>query len=142
MGIAKQAASRATCPRAQVGAVITVNNRIVATGYNGSPSGEPHCEDEGCVIHANHCIRTIHAEVNAIVNAVADLRGGKMYCTHLPCYECSKLILQVGIVEVWCDTLYMDDRSQQYGNPLIKNIRVYANNARIDELVDNTTDGV
>ncbi len=67
--IAKEVASRSTCKRASVGAVITRNNRILATGYNGAPGEEPHCLDEGCIIRNNHCIRAVHAEINAVHQA-------------------------------------------------------------------------
>lgn len=60
-------ATRSTCPRLSVGAVITKNNEIIATGYNGAVKGEDHCIDHGCLIQDGHCIRTIHAEMNAIM---------------------------------------------------------------------------
>ncbi len=80
--IAKEVASRSTCKRAAVGAVITRNNRILATGYNGAPEGEPHCLDVGCVIRDNHCVRVFHAEINAINQAkkhVVNLRDATLY---------------------------------------------------------------
>lgn len=80
--IAKEIASRSTCSRAAVGAVITRNNRILATGYNGAPKGEPHCLDEGCIIKDDHCVRASHAETNAINQAkdhVINLRDATLY---------------------------------------------------------------
>lgn len=102
MGLAHRVATRATCPRAAVGAVIVKDNRILGTGYNGSPSGTAHCIDEGCIMSRNHCIRTIHAEVNAILDALqrGSVRGATLYCTHYPCANCAKLIKQVGIIKV------------------------------------------
>ena len=67
--VAQVLAQRSTCPRAQVGAVIVRNNRIIATGYNGAAAGEAHCTDKGCKIENNHCIRAIHAETNAVAQA-------------------------------------------------------------------------
>ncbi len=67
--IAKEVAARSTCQRASVGAVIVKENRILATGYNGAPEGEDHCTEEGCRMYDGHCIRTIHAEENAILQA-------------------------------------------------------------------------
>lgn len=81
--IAKEVASRSTCNRAAVGVVIVRDNRIIATGYNGSPPGKPHCIDEGCIMKDGHCIRTVHAEANAIRQAnqyVIRLKGAKLYC--------------------------------------------------------------
>lgn len=89
LNIAKAVALRSTCPRLQVGAVITYKNKIVTTGYNGAPSGEPHCTEVGCMIVDGHCKRTIHAEENAL--AQLGQRDGyplKMYVTHKPCVIC------------------------------------------------------
>ena len=99
MGIAMQVSSRSTCPRASVGAVIIQDNRIIGTGYNGSVAGHPHCTDVGCYIVGNHCVRTIHAEVNALLTALERGRvdGATVYCTHYPCIQCSKLLVQAGI---------------------------------------------
>lgn len=94
--MAVNAAERATCPRLHVGAVATKNNRVVGTGYNGSLPGEPHCDDIGCLMVDNHCIRTIHAEENAVRNAEGR-DPDCLYCTHLPCLHCLKTILAAGI---------------------------------------------
>lgn len=80
--IAKEVASRSTCERASVGAVIVRNNRILATGYNGAPEGMHHCLDKGCVVKDNHCVRAVHAEINAINQAkdhVVNLRDATLY---------------------------------------------------------------
>ena len=71
INIAKEVATRATCPRAAVGALITKKDRILSTGYNGAPSGEPHCTEAGCLTdeHGRHCQRTVHAETNAVTQA-------------------------------------------------------------------------
>lgn len=77
--IAKEVASRSTCPRAAVGAVITKDNRILATGYNGAPAGEPHCIDVGCLMKDEHCRRASHAEANAMAHAPVLLDGATLY---------------------------------------------------------------
>jgi len=111
MNIAMIVATRATCPRASVGAVITKNNRIVATGYNGALPGEPHCSDEGCILGKNlengvwveHCLRAKHAEENAIryTRKFRDTFGATLYVTRFPCfYKCRKLILWRGISKI------------------------------------------
>ena len=109
--IAKTISKRSTCNRAQVGAVLTVENRILATGYNGSIKGDDHCTDVGCLIENGHCIRTVHAEMNTIANAAIEevsTRDTTLYCTHFPCARCMPLLIQSGVKEV----VYVND----YGN--------------------------
>lgn len=99
---------RATCDRLLVGSVIVKGNNILSTGYNGSPKGEEHCIDVGCQMKKGSCIRTIHAEMNAIMNSLqngVDLEGSTLYVTHYPCYICAKHIVQVGIIRV----VYIED---------------------------------
>lgn len=94
---------RATCDRLSVGSVIVKNNKVVSTGYNGSPTGEEHCNDVGCLMDKGSCIRTIHAEMNAIMNSLENgvrVLGATIYVTHYPCYVCAKHIVQAGIKRV------------------------------------------
>lgn len=102
MDIANTTAKRSTCDRASVGCVITKENIIISTGYNGSIHGEPHCDDVGHLMDdAGHCIRTIHAEQNAILHAERDkLIGSTAYVTHEPCHICSRLLKQAGVTRV------------------------------------------
>jgi dCMP deaminase len=103
MDIAFQVSERSTCPRLHVGAVLVRDKRLKGTGYNGSPKGLPHCDDEehGCYIKNNHCIRTIHAEVNCLLEVSPEERAGAtLYVTHTPCPECQKLIITSGISRV------------------------------------------
>ena len=105
-------ANRATCDRGKSGAVITKNKRIISTGYVGSPIGLPHCDEIGHefkdTIHEDghitkHCVRTTHAEQNAICQAARfgiSIDGGTLYCTMTPCYICTKMIINSGIVRV------------------------------------------
>lgn len=101
--MAHHAASRATCPRAQVGCVLVRNRRILTTGYNGSPAGLPHCLEVGCMIIDGHCLRSIHAEQNAIIQAAlhgVTTFGATCYATHYPCIHCAKILINAGIVRV------------------------------------------
>jgi len=110
--IASVVAQRSTCDRKHVGAVLVRDNRIISIGYNGSPSGLPHCDDEGC-IHGplGNCIRTIHAEVNTIAFAARQgisTENAMMYITTEPCLDCAKLMINAGIKEVVCMSSYRD----------------------------------
>lgn len=102
LAIAEVMAQRGTCERAQVGAVIVRDKRVVSTGYNGSPAGLPHCKEAGCD-NTKPCTITVHAEANAIVFAARHgipLDGTILYCTHSPCLACSQLIINAGVSEV------------------------------------------
>lgn len=109
LSIAKQVQERSTCPRKQVGVVITRDNVILATGYNGSITRQPHCDEVGCMMENDHCVRTIHAEVNAITNAAkmgTSVNGGTMYCTGFPCWPCFKVVANAGIKTVYVTDYY------------------------------------
>ena len=100
MSIASVVATRATCKRKQVGAVIVRDRVLLSTGYNGSVRGLPHCTDVGCVMEDGHCITTVHAEANAIIQAAKNgvgIDGATIYTTASPCWPCLKLILNSGI---------------------------------------------
>lgn len=101
MDIAFMVRERSTCPRLHVGAVVVKDKRIKGTGYNGSPPHMDHCDHVGCLMINNHCKRTIHAEVNAIMECSPEQRqGATLYVTAQPCIECSKLIIASGITRV------------------------------------------
>lgn len=112
-------ASRGTCRRKKVGAVLTKDRRVVSTGYVGSIRGQQHCTDEcGCEIPEGQtgCIRTVHAESNAIAQAAANgvsTQGATLYCTMLPCVGCFKLIANSGIVRIVYDETYRIDTTIQ-----------------------------
>src|SRR3989344_4813736 len=108
--IAEHVGSRSTCDRAHVGAVITKNNVIMSTGYNGAPRGLPHCDDIGHEIVGGHCVRTVHAEANAIAQAARNglsIDGACIYLTNSPCYDCFKMIINSGVSEVKYKNFYM-----------------------------------
>jgi len=97
-------ASRSTCNRANVGCVITKEDRIIASGYNGSLPGEPHCGDDNHLLIDNHCVRTTHAEMNALMFCAKNginVEGCEMYITHSPCPLCTKLLIMAGITKVY-----------------------------------------
>lgn len=114
LSIVKIVGSRGTCDRFRGGCVITKDKRIVATGYAGSPVGLPHCDEVGHEMHSvtnvdgsvsRHCVRTIHAEQNAICEAARRgiaLEGGTLYCQMTPCYVCAKMLINAGIKRVVC----------------------------------------
>ena len=111
MQIARQVATRGTCPRASVGAVVVLHRRILTTGYNGAPSGTEHCSDVGCLMVNDHCLRTTHAEANAIVQGALHgvaLAGSSIYTTHQPCAGCTKLLISAGITRVIYERPYTD----------------------------------
>ena len=109
--VARVVARRASCDRAQVGAVLVDSlNRIIATGYNGAPRGLPSCDEVGHLLVDGHCLRTIHAEANALMNAVADPRGSTLYVTHYPCIRCANLLVQAGVVRVVAREAYGDTK--------------------------------
>jgi dCMP deaminase len=117
MNIANEVAKRSTCERAQVGAVIVKEKRILTTGYNGSPRGLPHCFEVGCLMDNGHCVRTLHAEQNAIIQAALHgiiTEGATIYVTHQPCFLCAKMIINAGLVQIVYDKEYPDDRSREF----------------------------
>jgi len=100
MKIAEDVALRSTCDRAMVGAVLVREKHIIATGYNGSPAGLEHCDDIGHLMVDGHCVRTVHAEVNAIIQAAVFGQATKdadCYVTHFPCLNCTKMLINARI---------------------------------------------
>ena len=101
-------AERSTCDRAHVGAVLVRDKRILTTGFNGSPAGLPHCDDVGHLLVDGHCVRTIHAETNAIIQAAlhgVSTKGATCYVTHFPCINCTKILINAGITRI----VYLND---------------------------------
>jgi dCMP deaminase len=114
MTIAQDVATRATCDRLKVGAVIVKDNRILTTGYNGSLPGTPHCDDIGHLLKDGHCVRTIHAEANAVLQAARfgiSLEGAVCYCTFKPCLSCLKLLLGAGVRKIIYGEIYGNQKS-------------------------------
>jgi len=133
MELVKTVGKRGTCDRGRSGAIIVKNKRILTTGYVGSPAGMPHCDEVGHLIHdvinadgtqSKHCIRTVHAEQNAIVQAAlhgVSTQGATIYTKFEPCFICAKLIVNSGIKKVVCEKKY---HSAQLSRELLKNAGV------------------
>ncbi|PIN78893.1 deaminase [Candidatus Woesearchaeota archaeon CG10_big_fil_rev_8_21_14_0_10_34_8] len=113
MDIAEQVATRSTCDRKFVGAVIVKDKTILSTGYNGSIRKMPHCDEIGHIIENDHCVATVHAEANAIVQAAMNgvkIDGAEIYITASPCWNCFKLIANAGLKTVYYKEFYKDNR--------------------------------
>tara|TARA_A100001037_G_scaffold306771_1_gene355300 strand:- start:13153 stop:13578 length:426 start_codon:yes stop_codon:yes gene_type:complete len=113
MNIAIEVATRSTCDRKHVGAVIVREKTILSTGYNGSIKGLAHCDEVGHEMVDGHCVRTTHAEANAIVQAAkngVEINSSEIFVTASPCYNCFKLIANAGIKTIYYAEFYRDDR--------------------------------
>ena len=126
MNIAQVVSSRSTCPRKYVGAVIVRNRTILSTGYNGSIRGMPHCSDVGHMMEAGHCVATIHAEANAIIQAARNgvmIDGATLYVTASPCWSCFKQSANAGVNRICYGEFYRDERifavAEQLGIELV-----------------------
>ena len=134
---------RSTCSRLSVGATIVKDKRIIAGGYNGSIKGDEHCIDVGCKVIEGHCVRTIHAEINAILQCSkfgVCTEGAAIYVTHFPCLNCTKSIIQAGIKEI----CYANDyRNNEYAQELLERSGVvvrkvdYDVKTVVERLLDN-----
>jgi dCMP deaminase len=112
MKIAHAVSERSTCDRAEVGCVLVLEKRILTTGFNGSPAGQDHCDESGHLMVDGHCVRTIHAETNAIIQAAlhgVSTRGATCYVTHLPCINCTKALINAGITRIVYEADYRKD---------------------------------
>lgn len=111
--------TRSTCSRLAVGATMVRDRRVISGGYNGSVSGDVHCIDVGCYVVEGHCVRTVHAEVNAIIQCAkfgVPTEGADIYVTHFPCLQCTKTIIQSGIANLY----YLHEyRSSEYAKELL-----------------------
>jgi dCMP deaminase len=120
MGVTYMVSCRSTCLRRRVGAVAVRDRRILATGYNGTPSGIPHCLDVGCLRERlkvpsgqrHEICRGLHAEQNVIVQAAThgvSIQGAELYCTTRPCVQCAKMLINCGIRRIWYAEDYSDE---------------------------------
>ena len=116
MDITEQVSHRATCDRKRVGAVIVKDRRILATGYNGSLIGAKHCDEVGHLIENNHCIRTIHAEINAVAQCAKygiSCNGASLYVNTFPCWNCFKTCVNTGIKEIYYKDEYHSELKEK-----------------------------
>lgn len=111
---------RSTCSRLAVGATIVRDKRVISGGYNGSVSGDVHCIDDGCYVVDGHCVRTVHAEANALLQCAkfgVKTEGADVYVTHFPCLQCTKQLIQSGINKIF----YLEDyHNHDYAVELLK----------------------
>ncbi len=117
MNIAEQVATRSTCSRKNVGAVVVRDRTILSTGYNGSLRGAPHCDEAGHDMENDHCVRTVHAEANAVAQAAKHgvrIDEAEIYVTASPCLTCFKLIANSGIRKIFFKEFYRDNRITEY----------------------------
>ena len=113
MNIARVVSSRATCHRKFVGAVIVRDRTILSTGYNGSIRGLDHCSDVGHMMEDGHCVATIHAEMNAIIQAARNgvrIEQASIYITASPCWGCFKALANAGLSRICYGEFYRDER--------------------------------
>ncbi|MCA1031822.1 ComE operon protein 2 [Bacillus timonensis] len=128
-------ALRSTCTRLAVGATIVRDKRIIAGGYNGSIAGGTHCIDDGCYVIDNHCVRTIHAEMNALLQCAkfgVPTEGAEIYVTHFPCLQCCKSIIQSGIKAVYYAKSY---KNHPYAIELFEKAGVVVEHVELDEMI-------
>ena len=115
--LAMLASERATCPRMHCGCVLVRNRNVISTGYNGSIPGDEHCEDIGCLMVDSHCVRTVHAEMNALIQAAKKghaVEGSTAYITNMPCTTCAKAMITAGIKRVVVFSDYHDTLATQF----------------------------
>ena len=113
MNIAKEVATRSTCDRKHVGSVIVRDKTILSTGYNGSIRGMPHCDEAGHMMENDHCVATIHAEANAVLQAAKNgvmIDKAEVYISASPCWPCFKMLANAGIKKIYYGEFYRDDR--------------------------------
>lgn len=111
------ASERATCPRMHCGCLLVKGRYVLSTGYNGSLPGTPHCDEEGCLVVNDHCVRTNHAEINAICQAGRHgvrLDEATAYVTNMPCTACAKALIAAGIVRVVIFSGYHDTLAERF----------------------------
>jgi dCMP deaminase len=112
--IAAAVGQRSTCRRRKVGALLVRDRRILVTGFNGAVRGQPHCLEVGCDMQDGHCVRAVHAEVNAVIQAAlhgVSTLGSTLYCTSQPCHGCTKVLLNAGVAAVVYTDAYDDARA-------------------------------
>jgi dCMP deaminase len=122
-GVAQQFAKRSTCLRKAVGACLVRDNHILGTGYNGAPRGQDECLSFGCLLDHGHCVRTVHAELNALISAAyngVSTKDSILYTTVKPCFRCELFLINAGVKKIYYLEEYDDGR-----NNIFKEIRKY-----------------
>ena len=124
---------RSTCTRLSVGAILVRDQRMIAGGYNGSVSGDKHCIDDGCYMVDGHFLRTIHAEMNAVLQCAKfgiPTDGAELYVTDFPCLQCTKMLLQAGVKKIHYLRNYNND---SYALELLKLKEVALEQVKLDK---------
>ncbi len=155
MAIAKIIAARGTCNRLYSGSVLVKNNRIIATGYNGSPPGLQHCDDVGHLLEEGHCVRTIHGEHNSLLQAAkqggTNTEGSTMYTKYSPCIHCTKYVIACGIKRVVMGKVYRNHQAVDILKEAGVQVEVYKENSEwskellqifSEDIPDRTNEGV
>lgn len=137
MAIVKIIATRGTCDRLYTGAVLVKNNRIISSGYNGSPPGLPHCHDAGHLLEDSHCVRTIHGEHNALLQAAVQggtsTVGSTLYTKYNPCIHCAKYIVACGVTRVVIGKIYRNTVTIDYLKDAGIQVDIYKENSEWDD---------
>lgn len=132
MAVAKLVATRSTCDRLQAGAVLVKDKRIIATGYNGSPPGLKHCDNVGHLMEEGHCVRTIHAELNVLLQAAiqgsTSTVGSTLYSLYNPCIHCSKYVVACGVKKVIVGKIYRNSTALDYLKEAGVEVELYQEN--------------
>ena len=129
---------RSTCEGLSVGAILVRDKRVIAGGYNGAVSGDDHCIDVGCYVVDGHCLRTIHAEMNAVLQCSKfgiPTDGAEIYVTDFPCLQCTKSLLQAGIKRIYYMRNYHND---DYAIRLLKRKKVAVEQVKVEPKYLNT----
>lgn len=141
MAIAKIIATRSTCDRLAAGAVLVKDNRIISTGYNGSPPGLPHCDDVGHLLEDGHCVRTIHGEHNTLLQAASfgasSTKGATMYTKYSPCIHCAKYVVACGIKRVVIAKVYRNQQAVDYLRGAGVEVNMYQENPEWNKSLSN-----
>ena len=137
MAIVKIVAARGTCDRLYAGSVLVKDKRIIASGYNGSPGGLPHCDDVGHLLEEGHCVRTIHGEHNSILQAArqgsTSTQGATMYTKYSPCIHCAKYVIAAGIKKVVIGKVYRNPSALEMLKEAGVEVEVYKENPKWQE---------
>src|SRR3989344_7798844 len=132
MAIVKIVASSASCDRLYAGALLVKDKRIISSGYNGAPTGMPNCSEVGHLLEEGHCVRTIHAEHNAILQAAVfgstSTAGATMYCKYNPCIHCAKYVIAAGIKRVVIGKIYRSEQSVAFLKQAGVQVDIYQEN--------------
>jgi len=147
MAITKIIAARGTCDRLYAGSVLVKDNRIIATGYNGSPPGLPHCHDAGHLLEEGHCVRTIHGEHNSLLQAAkqggTSTEGSTMYAKYSPCIHCTKYIIACGVKRIVIGKIYRSPQAVDMLKEGGLQVDMYKENLEWDsEMVRQFSEGI